>query len=69
MADDAFQVVMNEEARRFELSRGGEVAFAEYGLRDGDMLLPHTVVPESMAGQAWAAPWPRRRSAMRGRTD
>ncbi len=44
-------VVMNPEAQRFELTAGGATAFAEYGLRNGDMLLPHTLVPEAMGGQ------------------
>lgn len=43
-------VVMNPQAERFELSQDGVTAFAEYRLRDGDMLLPHTVVPPALEG-------------------
>jgi predicted GNAT family acetyltransferase len=42
---------MNEAAGRFELTLDGETAFAEYRLRDGDMLLPHTATPEALAGR------------------
>jgi predicted GNAT family acetyltransferase len=44
-------VVNNETARRFEARLGDEVAFAEYRLRDGAIILPHTVVPEAFAGR------------------
>jgi predicted GNAT family acetyltransferase len=44
-------VVMNEAAHRFEARLGDAIAFAEYRLRDGVMILPHTVVPEAFAGQ------------------
>jgi predicted GNAT family acetyltransferase len=44
-------VVNNEAARRFEARLGDQVAFAEYRLRDGSMLLPHTVVPDAFAGR------------------
>ena len=44
-------VVMNEAEHRFEARLGDEVAFTEYRLHDGSMTLPHTVVPESFAGQ------------------
>jgi predicted GNAT family acetyltransferase len=43
-------VVMNPQAGRFELTQNGVTAFAEYRLRDGDMLLPHTVVPPPLEG-------------------
>ena len=44
-------VVNNEAERRFEARLGDEVAFTEYRLRDGTIILPHTVVPESFAGK------------------
>ena len=43
-------VVMNPQARRFEVIQDGHVAFAEYRLADGVMTLPHTVTPEALAG-------------------
>lgn len=36
---------------RFEISVGGDVAFAEYRLKDDSVIFPHTVVPEAFAGQ------------------
>jgi len=44
-------VVNNEAERRFEARLGDEVAFTEYRLRDGAMILPHTVVPDAFAGK------------------
>lgn len=43
-------VAMNPRSGRFELTQDGFTAFAEYQLRDGDMLLPHTVVPPELEG-------------------
>jgi predicted GNAT family acetyltransferase len=48
---ETIPVVNNEAARRFEARLGDEVAFAEYRLRDGTMILPHTVVPEAFSGK------------------
>ena len=44
-------VVNNEAARRFEARLGDQVAFADYRLRDGQIILPHTEAPEAFAGQ------------------
>jgi len=44
-------VVNNEAEHRFEARQGDAVAFTEYRLRDGTMILPHTVVPEAFAGR------------------
>jgi predicted GNAT family acetyltransferase len=44
-------VVMNEAEHRFEARLGDAVAFAEYRLRDGSIILPHTEVPEAFAGK------------------
>ena len=43
---EAPNVVMNEEAQRFEIALDGQTAFAEYSLHPGTITLPHTVVPE-----------------------
>ncbi|CAN7596092.1 GNAT family N-acetyltransferase [Phenylobacterium sp. LjRoot225] len=48
---ETIAVVNNEAARRFEAWIGDEVAFTEYRLRDGTMILPHTVAPEAFAGK------------------
>jgi predicted GNAT family acetyltransferase len=48
---ETIDVVMNEAEHRFEARLGDEIAFAEYRLRDGVMILPHTVVPDAFAGR------------------
>jgi len=48
---DTIAVVNNEAAHRFEVRLGDDVAFTEYRLRDGAMILPHTVVPEVFSGR------------------
>ena len=48
---ESLAVVNNEAERRFEVTLGDEVAFTEYRLRDGVLVLPHTVVPEAFAGR------------------
>jgi len=48
---DTLDVVMNDKTHRFEVSLGGETAFAEYTLLSHAVVLPHTVVPEVFAGK------------------
>ena len=48
-------VVMNTETHRFEARLGDEVAFAEYHLRPGVLVLPHTVAPDAFAGRGVAS--------------
>jgi predicted GNAT family acetyltransferase len=48
--DEPLNVVMNEAARRFETTLEGETAFAEYKLLERTLVLPHTLVPESLSG-------------------
>ena len=48
---ETIPVVMNEAEHRFEARLGDAVAFTEYRLCDGVMILPHTVVPEAFAGR------------------
>lgn len=48
---EALAVVMNEATHRFEATLGDEVAFAEYVLQSGAMVLPHTVVPPAFEGK------------------
>jgi predicted GNAT family acetyltransferase len=40
----------NTETRRFEITLGDEVAFAEYRLEDDVIVLPHTVAPDAFKG-------------------
>ncbi|MDB5428341.1 MAG: acetyltransferase [Phenylobacterium sp.] len=48
---EPLDVVMNDRTHRFEVTLGGETAFAEYMLHNGAMVLPHTVVPDAFAGK------------------
>jgi predicted GNAT family acetyltransferase len=47
---EPIEIVMNEKAHRFEARLGGEIAFADYRLSEGAMVLSHTVVPDAFAG-------------------
>jgi len=51
---DTVEVTDNTEAHRFEVKLGTETAFAEYRLKPGQIVLPHTVVPEAFAGKGVA---------------
>lgn len=53
MAD--VQVIDNAAAGRFEVELDGEVAFAEYRLKDDKIILPHTVVPPAFEGKGVAS--------------
>jgi predicted GNAT family acetyltransferase len=48
-------VTDNTAAHRFEVSLDGEVAFAEYHLKPGQLVLPHTVVPPAFEGKGVAS--------------
>jgi len=48
---DAPDVVMNDQTHRFETHLDGEMAFTEYVIHDGAMVLPHTVVPPAFEGR------------------
>jgi predicted GNAT family acetyltransferase len=50
MADPVL-VTDNVSRRRFEVELAGEVAFAEYALEPGRIILPHTVVPPAFEGK------------------
>jgi predicted GNAT family acetyltransferase len=52
---ETIAVVNNEAEHRFEARLGDETAFTEYRLRDGTMILPHTVVPDAFAGKGVGA--------------
>lgn len=48
---ETIPAVNNEAEHRFEARLGDAVAFTEYRLRDGAVILPHTVVPDEFAGK------------------
>ena len=48
---ETIAVVNNEAASRFEARLGDAVAFTEYRLHEGEIILPHTVVPEEFSGR------------------
>lgn len=53
MAD--VEVTNNTEAHRFEVNLDGHTAFAEYRLKPGQIVLPHTVVPTAFEGKGVAS--------------
>lgn len=53
MAD--VEVTNNTQARRFEVELDGRIAFADYRLKPGQIVLPHTVVPPEFEGKGVAS--------------
>lgn len=53
MAD--VEVTDNTAAHRFEVNLDGATAFAEYRLKPGQIVLPHTVVPPEFEGKGVAS--------------
>ena len=52
---EAPQVTDNTAEHRFEVRLGDDVAFADYHMKPGQMVLPHTVVPPAFEGQGVAS--------------
>ena len=52
---DTVEVTNNTAKSRFEVVLGGDTAFAEYHLRPGKIILPHTVVPPAFEGKGVAS--------------
>ena len=52
---DAPDVIDNAAEHRFEVRLGDDVAFAEYRLKPGQIVLPHTVVPPAFEGKGVAS--------------
>lgn len=48
-------VTNNTGTHRFEVKLDGHVAFAEYRLKPGKIILPHTVVPPEFEGKGVAS--------------
>jgi predicted GNAT family acetyltransferase len=47
----SYNVINNQQRQQFQLSINGEIAFLEYRLHDGAIVLMHTEVPESLGGR------------------
>jgi uncharacterized protein len=54
MTTDAFTVVDNPAAKRFEVRIGDQVAFADYNIVATGILFTHTEVPEPLGGRGIA---------------
>jgi len=52
---DTPDVIDNTAEHRFEVRLGDDVGFAEYRLKPGQLVLPHTVVPDAFAGKGVAS--------------
>ena len=52
---ETVEVINNTERSRFEVRLGEDVAFAEYRLKPGRIILPHTVVPAAFEGKGVAS--------------
>lgn len=52
---ETLQVANNQAKHRFEIALGDDVAFAEYSLVQGGIILPHTEVPEALEGRGIAS--------------
>jgi len=52
---DAPDVIDNIAEHRFEVRLDDDVAFAEYRLKPGQIVLPHTVVPPAFEGKGVAS--------------
>jgi predicted GNAT family acetyltransferase len=52
---DAVEITNNTADQRFEAHLGSDTAFAEYRLRPGHIILPHTVVPPAFEGKGVAS--------------
>ena len=52
---NSLRIVHNEPQSRFEIACDGLLAFAEYRLRDGRMIISHTEVPPAFQGGGIAA--------------
>ncbi len=51
MSEPTSQVTDHPDEQQFQLSVGGQVAFIEYRMVGGAVLMSHTEVPESLEGQ------------------
>lgn len=54
MTDEAFAVVDNPAAKRFEVRIGDQVAFADYNIVATGILFTHTEVPDALGGRGIA---------------
>jgi predicted GNAT family acetyltransferase len=55
MTDEPISTIVdNAAASRFETTVEGRTAFSEYKIRDGVMVMPHTMVPPELEGRGIA---------------
>jgi len=52
---ETVEVTNNTGKSRFEVTLGQDTAFAEYRLKPGKIILPHTVVPPAFEGKGVAS--------------
>jgi hypothetical protein len=52
---ETVEVTNNTGKSRFEVTLGQDTAFAEYRLKSGKIILPHTVVPPAFEGKGVAS--------------
>jgi predicted GNAT family acetyltransferase len=51
MMPEAFNVVNNEAAQRYEVIANGMIAISEYELGEGEIVFTHTEVPVALEGR------------------
>jgi uncharacterized protein len=54
MTEEAFTVIDNPAAKRFEVQVGDQVAFADYNIVATGILFTHTEVPQALGGRGIA---------------
>lgn len=52
---EELHVIDNTDLKRFEVRIQNEVAFVEYRFKDGDIILIHTFVPETLRGRGFGS--------------
>ena len=48
---ESYNVINNQQRQQFQLPVGNEIAFLEYRLHEGAIVLMHTEVPDSLGGR------------------
>jgi predicted GNAT family acetyltransferase len=48
---ETYNVINNGQRQQFQLAVGNDIAFLEYRLHEGAIVLMHTEVPESLGGR------------------
>lgn len=50
-----FEIINNEKEQQFEIQQDGEKGVLQYRLHDGQIVLMHTEVPDSLGGRGIAS--------------